>query len=41
MFYPEYCIDAHRLPWFIARTVLRDLIAGLRADDLIPANWTV
>jgi hypothetical protein len=29
---PEHCIDARRLPLFIARSVLRDLIAGLRAD---------
>ena len=29
---PEHCIDARRLPLFIARSVLRGLIAGLRAD---------
>ena len=31
---PEQCIDALRLPLFIARPVLRDLIAGLRADAM-------
>ena len=29
---PEHCIDARRLPLFIARSALRDLIAGLHAD---------
>jgi hypothetical protein len=29
---PAHCIDPHRLPLFIARSALRDLIAGLRAD---------
>ncbi|MCA3459102.1 MAG: hypothetical protein IOD00_07140 [Rhodobacter sp.] len=29
---PEHCIDVHRLPLFIARSALRDLIAGLHSD---------
>ena len=29
---PEHCIDARRLALFIARSALRDLIAGLQAD---------
>jgi hypothetical protein len=29
---PEHCIDPRRLPLFIARSALRDLIAGLQAD---------
>ena len=28
---PSHCIDARRLPLFIARSALRDLIAGLQA----------
>ena len=31
---PEHCIDARRLPLFIARSALRDLIAGLHADAM-------
>lgn len=29
---PEHCIDPRRLPLFIARSALGDLIAGLHAD---------
>jgi len=28
---PDVCIDERRLPLFIARATLRDLIAGLKA----------
>ena len=29
---PAHCMDRRRLPRFIARSALRDLIAGLQAD---------
>ena len=29
---PEHCIDVRRLPLFIARFSLRDLIGGLHSD---------
>jgi hypothetical protein len=45
LFHPDVFIDERRLPLFIVRAGLRDLIAGLAARatgdaELLPDSWT-